>query len=120
MKCAYTCTECGAEFEYRAAYCEDWRDKNLKFACPQCHTFFRETITTVTAKGQSAIGALLVTGSIAAFFLTSGGFSWPLLGFSISSATAAFCIFGPARNRTPRLVLIRVDSVEDCDEITTH
>lgn len=120
MKCAYTCTECGAEFDYRAAYCKDWRNKHQKFACPKCHTFFREGITTVPADNQWLVGACLAAASIVAFFIEAGGFSWSLLGFSISSTIATYCIFGPIHKQIPRLVLIRIDGADDCDEMRTH
>ena len=47
----YTCPKCTEQFSDRTAYCENWRNKEKRFGCPHCKTFYirkfiRSTIHT--------------------------------------------------------------------------
>lgn len=41
----YQCPNCDTEFDSSSAYCEDWREKDRSFACPNCKTFYRVILT---------------------------------------------------------------------------
>lgn len=34
------CTECGYKFTLRSGLCDDWKDPNKSFGCPECRTFY--------------------------------------------------------------------------------
>jgi CXXC-20-CXXC protein len=36
----YSCEECGTKFSAHEAYCENWRETNKKFGCPNCKTMY--------------------------------------------------------------------------------
>ncbi len=38
------CIECGHKFSLREALCEDWRDPEKSFGCPNCKTFFKKEL----------------------------------------------------------------------------
>lgn len=117
MKFAYTCIECGVEFDYRTADCEDWRAKNRKFGCPHCHTFFREEITTVRSKGGAMTAAAALAMCAGAGLTGLSGFSWHGVALAGGSAYVAYRLVERLRKFAPRLILKRIETLDDSDEI---
>ncbi len=53
------CDECGFEITPRNCLCEDWRDPDKSFGCPQCGTFYRRGVRGVSA---TAVGGIISAG----------------------------------------------------------
>lgn len=63
------CPECQTVFTYQDALCEDWRDPNKSFGCPNCQTFFvkdmrpnykHSTIAGIAAGGIGTPAAMMI------------------------------------------------------------
>ena len=56
------CSACGTDFKASEALCDDWRDPNKSFGCPNCGTFFVKEMKSNLS--GSLIGGLLCGGAI--------------------------------------------------------
>ena len=78
------CPECQSIFTYQDALCEDWRDPNRSFGCPNCETFF---VKDMRPKFRESIIAGIIGGGIG----TPAGM---MIGHYFSSGDIVNLIFG--------------------------
>ena len=66
------CSHCGHAFSASQALCDDWRDPNKSFGCPQCGTFFVKDMRP--ASSDSIVSGLVGGGIMTpAMMLLAGG-----------------------------------------------
>ena len=93
---SYECPKCHHKFNYQSVHCENWRDKEKSFGCPNCKQFFYKVQVGKVEYKQFFIAFFWSCASFALLFFLLPEVWWkqalfqiiPILIFSILATRA--------------------------------